>query len=87
MKGKDILIAVLVIVTGAVVGGLIAQLTKDIAWLSWLSFGASFGISADSPLVLDLAVIRLVFGCMIEINIATILGVIAALLVYRKLVR
>ena len=87
MKGRDILIAVLVIVTGAVVGGLIAQLTKDIAWLSWLSFGASFGISADSPLVLDLAVLKLVFGCMIEINIATILGVIAALLIYRTLVK
>ncbi|MGI6336420.1 MAG: DUF4321 domain-containing protein [Clostridiales bacterium] len=86
MKGKNILIFILVLLTGAVVGGLIAQLTKNISWLSWLSFGASFGISTASPVIIDLAVIKLVFGCMVEINIATILGIVAALLLYRKLV-
>ena len=86
MKGKNILICVLVILTGGVVGGLIAQLVQGISWLEWLTYGASFGISTGDPLVLDLAVIKLVFGCMIEINIATILGIIAALLIYRKIV-
>jgi len=86
MKWKNIFVFLLVILTGAVVGGLIAQLTAGIPGLSWLAYGASFGISTASPLVVDLAVIKLVFGCMLEINIATILGIIAALLIYRKLV-
>ena len=87
MKGRNILVCILVILTGAVVGGLVAQLVQGISWLEWLSYGASFGISTGEPLVLDLAVLKLVFGCMIEINIATILGVIAALFIYRTLVK
>ena len=86
MKWKNTFVFLLVILTGAVVGGLIAQLTAGIPGLRWLSYGASFGVSTASPLVVDLAVIKLVFGCMLEINIATILGIVAALLIYRKLV-
>lgn len=86
MKWKSTITFVLVLLTGAVVGVLIAQLTANVTGLSWLAYGASFGISTGSPLVVDLAVIKLVFGCMVEINIATILGIVAALLLYRKLV-
>ncbi len=86
MKGKSVFVFILVLLTGAVVGGLIAQLVQGIPWLSWLAYGASFGLSTANPVVLDLAVLKLVFGCMVEINIATIIGIIAALLLYRKLV-
>ncbi|MCI6908865.1 MAG: DUF4321 domain-containing protein [Clostridiaceae bacterium] len=86
MKWKNAFMFVLVILTGAVVGSLIAQLVQGIPWLEWLAYGASFGLSTANPVVLDLAVIKLVFGCMVEINIATIIGIVAALLLYRKLV-
>ncbi len=86
MKWKSTFVFVLVVVTGAVIGGLVAQLVRDVSWLSWLAYGASFGVSNQAPFVLDLAVLKLTFGLMLDINIATILGIIAALLIYKRLV-
>lgn len=79
-KGKWI--AILFILGGLVIGGLIGEVTKGIDWLWWLSFGDQFGL--QTPLVLDLKVLTLTFGLMIKINIASIIGVIIALIIYRK---
>jgi len=84
-KAKNTFLFLLVILTGAVVGGLIAELCSGIPFLSWLAYGADFGISIDDPLILDLAVLQLKFGAVIDINIATIIGIIAALFIYKKL--
>lgn len=48
---------------------------------TWLNFGQSFGLS--EPVVLDLGFILLTFGLKIQINIASVIGVIIALVVYR----
>lgn len=62
-------------------GGLIAELTAGVHALSWLSYGQSFGL--DSPLVLDLGVLVLTFALQIKITIASIIGVILAIVIYR----
>ena len=49
--------------------------------LSWLSYGQSFGL--NSPLVLDLGVLVLTFALQIKITIASIIGVILAIIIYR----
>ncbi|NLD87331.1 MAG: DUF4321 domain-containing protein [Clostridiales bacterium] len=85
MKTKNTFIFILVILTGAVVGGLIAELCRNVSFLSWLAYGSSFGVSIDNPLVLDLSVVKLKFGIIFDINIATILGIVIALLIYKKL--
>ncbi len=85
-KAKNTFVFLLVILTGAVVGGLIAELVGGIPFLSWLAYGADFGISINDPLVLDLAVLKLKFGAIIDINIATIIGIIVALFIYKKLI-
>ena len=69
------------ILIGIVFVGLIADLTAGVHTLSWLSYGQSFGL--NSPLVLDLGVLVLTFALQIKITIASIIGVILAIIIYR----
>ncbi len=48
---------------------------------SFLNYGQSFGL--DNPLQLNLGFIILTFGIQFQINIASVLGVIIALLIYK----
>ena len=84
---KNSLVLLLLMLAGVVLGGFIGTLTKDISWLSWLDYGNSFGLtSADgSALVLDLGVLTIQFGLRIKITIASILGIVLAFFLYRKL--
>ena len=59
------------------------MLTVNVSGLSWLNYGQSFGL--QSPLVLDLGLLVLTFGLTIHISIASIIGVVLAIIVYRKL--
>lgn len=81
MRGKG-WICILFILAGLVIGGLIGNLTSGIDFLWWLSYGQEFGLS--SPLILDLGVIKLTFAIMFKINIASIVGVIISMFIYRK---
>ncbi|MBQ2276557.1 MAG: DUF4321 domain-containing protein [Lachnospiraceae bacterium] len=73
----------LLILSGIVVGGFIGMLAKDVSFLSWLNFGETFGFS--KPVKLDLGIMVLTFGLTIKISIASIIGVIIAIIVYKKL--
>ena len=84
MKGKRGWICILFILAGLVVGGLLGQLAEGIDFLWWFSYGQEFGM--ESPLVLDLSVFKLTIGLTININIASIIGVLLSLLIYRKAV-
>ena len=55
-----------------------------ILFLWWLSYGQEFGLSANSPLVLDLGIAKVTFALMFKINIASIIGVIISIFIYRK---
>lgn len=81
-KDKNIWILLVFILSGLVIGGLLGQLAQNIDFLWWLSYGQSFGLS--NPIQLDLNVIQITFGLMLKINIASIIGVIIAILIYRK---
>ena len=84
---KDSLVLLLLMLAGVVLGGLLGHLTKDISWLAWLNYGQSFGITGEngSALILDLGVLIIQFGLQIKITIASILGIVAAFFIYRKL--
>ncbi len=82
VKDRGRWIAILFILAGLVIGGLLGDLAARVDWLWWLSFGNEFGL--QSPIVLDLGVLTLTFGLMIKINIASIIGVIISLVIYRK---
>lgn len=73
----------LLMLTGIVLGGFIGSLAEGIPWLAWLNFGQAFGL--DSPLILNLGILIITFGLTIKITMASIIGLIIALIVYRLL--
>lgn len=78
--GKNYWALVLLILAGIVLGSFLAIMTAGIPWLSWLSFGQTFGF--QNPIILDLGVIVLTFGLTIKITIASIIGIIIAAIIY-----
>jgi len=82
VKDRGRLISILFVLAGLVIGGLLGDLASNVDWLNWLSFGQEFGLR--DPLVLDLNVLTLTLGLTIRINIASKIGVIISLIVYRK---
>ncbi|MBR6682396.1 MAG: DUF4321 domain-containing protein [Clostridia bacterium] len=73
------------VLCGIVLGMLVAALTKDVSYLSWLSFGLNIGMT--SPLVLDLSIIGITLGITVNINVAVIVFIIISLLVSKRLYR
>ena len=84
---KNSLVLLLLMLASVVLGGFLGTLTKDISWLSWLDYGNSFGLTgADgSALILNLGVLTIQFGLQIKITIASIIGIVVAFYLYRKL--
>ena len=82
-KEKNVWILLVFILSGIVVGGLLGELASKIDWLCWLSYGESFGL--NEPITLDLSVIQITFGLMFKINISSIIGMILAIFIYKKI--
>lgn len=81
-REKNIWILLLFILSGLVVGGLLGELAGKIDFLWWLSYGQEFGLS--TPVELNLSIVQISFGLLFKINIASVIGMIIAILVYRK---
>lgn len=81
-RDKNVWILLLFILSGLVIGGLLGELAGQVDFLWWLSYGQSFGLT--SPIELNLSIIQVTFALMLKINIASIIGLIIAILVYRK---
>ncbi len=69
----------LLLLAGIVIGGFIGNLLP----VEWLNYGQSFGLS--SPVVLDLGILCITFGLSIKITVASILGIVLAIIIYRFL--
>ena len=83
-KYKNGWLLLLFIMIGIVIGGLISEVTAGVSGLSWLSYGNTFGINSNgTPLVLDLGILVITFALQIKITVASIIGVIAAIVIYR----
>lgn len=73
----------LLMLAGIVLGGFIGSMAEGIPWLSWLNFGQSFGL--DSPLIINFGILVITFGLSIRITMASIIGVVIALITYRMI--
>jgi hypothetical protein len=82
VKGKSTWVLILFIFAGIVVGGFIGEILAPYDFWSWLSYGQTFGLET---VTLNLSIITLTFGLQVKINIASILGIIAAILIYRRI--
>ncbi len=67
----------LLILAGIVIGGFIGNILP----VEWLNYGQSFGLS--QPVVLDLGILCITFGLSIKITVASIIGVVLAIIIYR----
>ena len=81
IAGKNNWALFLLLLAGIVLGGFIGSLTAGIPGLSWLNYGQSFGFA--NPIVLDLGILVITFGLSIHITIASIIGVLLAIIIYR----
>ena len=81
-REKNIWILLVFLLAGLVVGGLLGRLASSVSWLWWLSYEQQFGL--ETPIVLDLSVLKLTFGLMFKINIASIIGMVLAIFIYKK---
>ena len=81
-KDKNIWILLLFILSGLVIGGLLGELASKVDWLWWLSYSQSFGL--ENPIVLDISIMKITFALMFKINIASIIGMVLAIFIYRK---
>lgn len=71
----------LLLLAGIVLGGFIGNLTAGVPGLGWLNYGQSFGL--QNPIVLDLGILIITFGLSIKITIASIIGILIAIIIYR----
>lgn len=69
----------LLILAGIVIGGFIGNLFPS----TFLNYGQTFGLI--NPLVLDLGILTITFALTIKITIASIIGIVVALIIYRFL--
>ena len=81
--GKNTWALFLLLLAGIVLGGFIGMLAEGVPALSWLSYGQTFGF--DNPIVLNLGLLVITFGLNIKITIASILGVVISIIIYRLL--
>lgn len=83
VKEKNIWILMIFILSGLVVGGLLGDLAGKVDFLWWLGYGESFGLT--SPLELDLSIIKITFALAFKINISSIIGLVLAIFIYKKI--
>ena len=67
----------LLVLVGFVIGRFIGTYFSN----SWLNYGQAFGMA--NPVELDLGFLVLTFGIQVKITIASVLGVVLSLIVYK----
>lgn len=83
MRSKSSWTLLLLLLSGIVLGGFLGEMVAGVPGFSWLNYGESFGL--NNPLVLNFGILVITFGLTIRITMASIIGVIIAILVYRIL--
>lgn len=80
---KNIWILFLMMLAGIVIGGFIGNYLGQLEYMQWLQYGNIFGMS--QPFILEFGIINIQFGFTIKFSIAGIIGMIVAIIAYRKL--
>ena len=81
-KDKNIWVLILFILAELVVGGLLRELASRVDFLWWLRYGETFGL--QEPLVLHINLLKITFALVVKVNIASIIGMLLAILIYKK---
>lgn len=73
---------ILLIVLAVVLGKAAAGAAAGVPSLAWLAIAAKFGVST---VTVDLSVLQVTFGMMIDINVAQAILLLAAILIYTRI--
>ena len=84
MKLQRTLVFLFFLLAGIIVGALLASVGEAVPFLSWLAYGKTIGLSTSNPMLLDLSMLKVAFGFEVGINVAQIITITIALLVYRN---
>lgn len=84
MKGYGFLI--LFVVTGAVLGGILGEVIKDIDSFATIApyLVKTYSVIDMSPVVINLYVIKLSLGFVFQPNLISIFGVLAAIFLFKR---
>ena len=74
---------IVVLIAGAMLGSVVADAVGQFTYLAPL--GHSVVVGLDPPVTVDLRVVTLTLGFVLRLNLATVLGIIAAIFVFRLL--
>ncbi|MBR3887575.1 MAG: DUF4321 domain-containing protein [Clostridia bacterium] len=81
MSDRKFWVFTIFLFSGIIVGSLLGELAATVPGLAWLAYGKSFGLT--EPFLLDLNILQLSFGMTFQLNIAGIIGIIIALVLYK----
>lgn len=79
-KNRNPWLLLLLLLVGLVIGGVIGDIFSES--VKWLGYSKSIGIS---PAELDLNIVKLTFGFTMSINLASVIGLAIALLIFSRL--
>lgn len=81
-SGKSTAFFIFFILLGALTGSLLGEMLGDITALNFMKH--VYTIGTGSPVTLNLGVFALSFGLNLNLNIMSIVGIIVAIILYRK---
>ena len=86
-KMDSVAVLLVILILGALIGSVIGEVIGVLAPGGYVEAIFSKGISPGitPPAVLDLKVLTLTLGVTMKINLASLIGIVLALIVYRKL--
>ncbi len=76
-------ILLLIILAGAMLGSILAESLGQFTYLAPLGHNITVGITP--PVTLDLRILAVTLGFSLRLNLAVVLGIIAAVLLFRAL--
>ncbi len=82
-KSTSLWVLILCMLAGLTVGNFLGELCTQVNFLKWMNYAGVFGL--NTPIQLDLGVIWLSFQVRLNITLAGILGMVAGLLIYKKM--
>lgn len=82
MRSKTI--TVIVVLIGLVLGSFIGEVASQVSFLTWLNYGKNIGIP---NFAIDLYSLQFNMGLTFNCTIASIIGLILALVVYYKIIK
>ncbi len=86
-KLDSVVVLLVIIILGALIGSVIGEVIATLAPGGLLEKIFSKGINPGltPPAVLDLKVLTLTFGLTMKVTLSSLLGIVLALLIYRKI--